>query len=40
MLLVIPKGWFDLMLADSTPAVEAPGLTDISLKTVKALEAC
>ena len=38
MLLVIPKGWVDLMLADSTPSIEAPGITDISQK-VKVLEA-
>ncbi len=31
MLLVVPKGWFDLVLIAHTSAVEAPGLTDISL---------
>ncbi|KZR69762.1 hypothetical protein PMIT1313_00867 [Prochlorococcus marinus str. MIT 1313] len=36
---LIPKGSFDLVL-DSTPAIEAPGVNDISLKTVKVLEAC
>ena len=35
MLLVIPKGWFDLVLS-----IEAPDVTYISLKTIKALEAC